>query len=389
MHVGPAAVLFLLPLGGPFGGPSPFQIVADARSAVLGRGEEVGRAVGRVGELEWAAYEHWNDPGGPHAQLTALILAHEAAAEAQLAPILGPDVLAKLRLLRDRCHAAGRGGAPPPGAGGAFLDALREHRPAFSRGLERAPSVRAILLAAVTTPGRPVRFDPAEPTLSTATTAWVGGEIHIRVSQALERAAGGRPEMAAVLFEAFNAHTGPATRTLNAAAEAGAIDRDAYAMSRAALEQFSVSNVLRVLRDHYAELAAAGLTYAPRHWCLPGFPRFAAPPPGLRVPTAKYPFFPFGSYHDRKRVRRTIVRRSGFWEAAVCTDRLRFHSGPSPGELRAIGLVDARLDALGAGDPWYLLHQSLPAAARYRLATVRGGESVEAFCRAVPWAFLL
>ena len=384
-----ALVLFLLPLGESPSGPSAVRIVADARLAAVGashgRAAEAKAAEGRIGDLERAVAAHWGDaPDGPRTQLTALILAHAAAAEATLLPLLGPAALADLRAVRDRCHAIGQTKLLPDEPNVEFLAALSRDRPGFYEAFNAAPSVRAVFLAAISRPGRPVRFDPTEPDIASAMTVPGKEAVWIRLARRLETAAGGRPWLAAVLFEAFNTHLRSAGQVLWTAAGGGTLDRDGYAEATAATEQLSAANVLRVLRDHFAELAAADLARAPGDWLVPGFGVFLPRPPGLRLELVEYPYFPYAALHDRRRFYVGFDAGSNLWETAVLWDRIRYY-GRIPPEWTLLAEGDARLNEMGAGDVWFQLHQTLPAGARRRLCELRGGEAIERVCRA-GWA---
>ena len=430
MHLSATAVLLLIPLGEPPAGPSPFQVVADARVAASGfadgRGEEAGQALRRIQNLERAVIRRWeDDPGGPRDHLTLLVLAHCSAAEAQLVPLFGSDRLEHLRRIRDWCHLAGRAGAPA-GADETFLTNLGLHRPGFRQSLNQAPSIRALVVAATSFPDRPVRFDPEEPAGGSARLRFVGLTSRVQVSEKLEWTAGGHPQLSALLFKAFKTHFIVGTQWLNDAAAAGRIGRDEYVRSSAALDQLAVANVLRALRDHFAELSDADLTHAPGAWFLPSFELFVTPAPRIHVPTECYPHSSFGFGYDRLRLNgewtRTrmpvenyryagsrsrydrllldaetnlrrdfweMARRRDFWQIAVLQDRLLFHDDRSLENVRFIGGTEAELTDAGAGEVWYHFHQSLPLRVRRWLSTVRGGESIPNFCQAIAAAFHL
>ena len=265
-----------------------------------------------------------------------------------------------------------------------FLAGLARHRPGTFRALNQVPPVRTVLLAALNAADQEVTFDPAEPQFTEAKTTWGEGVIVVQIAARLDARPDGPLGLEMLLFEAFNTHTRGLAARLARDADRGDVGRDAAVATFVAVEQLSEANKLRVLRDHFAELAAAGLTGRPEHWGIGGFHRFVTPPPGLHHRFFAYPYFPYGTVHDWHRLG-PAARGGRRWEAAVLIDRLRWTGRPSDEQREQLDAGDAWLDRSAPADGWLLLHRALPAGGRQWLCGVRGGESVERALR-TTWA---
>ena len=420
MHLGPALLLLLVPPDGSGDLPSAAEIVADARLAAIAVVSGPGRdAFGPIYEIELLEREvrrRWDEPGGPGESLALLALAHAAAAETRLELVLGRGEFDRLRRVHEYAHEIG---ASPEDASAVsvraepFLRGLRAHRPRLAASLERVPAVRRALLAAVAPPGRRLAFDPTEPMVTAASVCRLDGEDFMQLSSKAERGSRGGAGLSSLVYESFNWHTLPAWARLSARAAAGKVGRDDSLRAYAALEQLSFAHELRVVRDHFAELDAAGFVDDPAEWVDSRFTMFLVPPSVAYLRTAGYPYDHYGPSFDLRRyeylvgllgspppstsatgpaactTHRHVPGRADVWEALVLADRLRHYPGRRYRDLRErLRDSGAFLREAAVGDPLYYLHRSLPHEIRFRLSVWSGGEHLAAAFRGAAAALV-